>query len=339
MAHLLLILLLDLQQRGSTPTPEIVSLKGPPSPVLALAFGPDGKTLAAGNEAGDLELWDIQTRKVRVHLGKPVGDQVTCVAFSTDGKSLAVSNSRGRVMLWDIDKGRRRKLTQQEEPVTALAFSKDDRALFSFSPGLNQQVHESDLTTGRLSPLFQQRGCGAALLVSQDGKQLVSVTGQSTWIFPPNKSFVDVTVWDLQTARLRYSREWINGILLSTPPCLSPSAKTAAAYDCWAGSLRMWDVVGGVERKSIHVTPDRTPIVHLAFSPDDTLLAGALIGKTIRLWSVAQGEQQAVVYLDTQPVTLAFDLQGKTLASGNHDGRIKLWDISGRVPAPAKKVP
>ncbi|ALO05667.1 putative WD-40 repeat protein [Streptomyces venezuelae] len=69
---------------------------GTPVPVTALAFSPDGRTLAAGTQAGGIRLWDIPSRTV---IGEPLptsGDRVRTLAFSADGQSLHIQGASTR---------------------------------------------------------------------------------------------------------------------------------------------------------------------------------------------------------------------------------------------------
>ena len=79
-----------------------------------MAFSPDGKTLAWGEEPhapsedGAVTLWDVKAGKARAVLdGHKAGAR--CVAFSPDGRTLASADEFDfAVRLWDIPAPRRR---------------------------------------------------------------------------------------------------------------------------------------------------------------------------------------------------------------------------------------
>jgi WD40 repeat protein len=103
--------------------------------VYAVAFAPDGKSLAAGGEYDNtIRLWDLASgkpvREFEGHRG-PVGG----VTFTPDGRALASWSSWEReVRLWDTATGKeRRRLQGHEERVTGLAISPDGKLLASSS--------------------------------------------------------------------------------------------------------------------------------------------------------------------------------------------------------------
>src|SRR4051794_35230714 len=75
-------------------------------PVRALAFSPDGLTLAcAGRRDFGVALWDLVARESRVVIGTPKGT-ITSVAFSPDGGLLAFATSGGALEVWSLKKQR-----------------------------------------------------------------------------------------------------------------------------------------------------------------------------------------------------------------------------------------
>jgi WD40 repeat protein len=71
--------------------------------VTAVAFRPDGKTLATA-DSGSIYLWDLGTKR---WIAGPGGGNVSSVAFSPDGKTLATAgNAGGSTYLWDARTGR-----------------------------------------------------------------------------------------------------------------------------------------------------------------------------------------------------------------------------------------
>src|SRR4051794_7861218 len=58
--------------------------KGHTAAVLAVAFAPDGKTLASAGADGMAKLWDLVTSRVRADLAGHEG-RVGCIAFAPGG--------------------------------------------------------------------------------------------------------------------------------------------------------------------------------------------------------------------------------------------------------------
>src|SRR5260370_16086454 len=75
-------------------------------PVSAIAFSPDGKTLAT-SIGPKSAVWNVETGKELVSL-KNAGPSIYCFAFSPDGKTIAGGMEK-IIHLWDADTGKIQK--------------------------------------------------------------------------------------------------------------------------------------------------------------------------------------------------------------------------------------
>jgi WD40 repeat protein len=77
-------------------------LKGHKGRVEALAFSPDGATLATGSWDETVRLWDVPTGREKASYKWPVG-KIFSLAFAPDGLRLAAGGDEGKVVVWDVE--------------------------------------------------------------------------------------------------------------------------------------------------------------------------------------------------------------------------------------------
>ncbi|MER6574895.1 serine/threonine-protein kinase [Nonomuraea sp. NPDC001023] len=135
---------------------------------LAMAFSPDGSTLASGTN-----LLDLRTGQVTPLA--PVAVRPTALAFSPDGRTLAIGLGGGRVELWDV---RRRERAGSVE--TGPAPVRDLR----FSPGGDLLAIDAERTSlwdaGTLREVGQVGSWAEGLAFSQDGRRLRGVAADGS---------------------------------------------------------------------------------------------------------------------------------------------------------------
>jgi WD40 repeat protein len=138
----------------------------------ALAFAPDARTLASGNEDVTIRLWDTATGEGRGIL-QGHDRAVLTLAYSPDGRLLASGDFGGTVKLWDVDAEKERAtLTTSGNEVAALAFSPDSGTL---AVAVGSAVQLWEVGTGRLVACLEGHdGQVKCLAFSPDGTRLAS---------------------------------------------------------------------------------------------------------------------------------------------------------------------
>ena len=124
------------------------ALIGHTAEVRALAFHPDGKTIASTGADSQLFLWNVGTLQ-RVAQKQLVSGDGWSLAFSPDGKLLAVGTGNGSIELYDAVTLEiiGSPLTGHAGPVQSLAFSARGQTLYS--GGYDRKIKAWEVPSGK----------------------------------------------------------------------------------------------------------------------------------------------------------------------------------------------
>ncbi|MEV4362291.1 WD40 repeat domain-containing protein [Nonomuraea sp. NPDC049625] len=292
------------------------TLTGHQQGVTAVAFTPDGATIATGGADGTARLWDTATRR---QLGAPITRaKYDCssvrLAFSPDGRTLATA-CLDSVRFYDVVT--RRELGAQvkaEEVVTALAFNPDGRTLATGdSKGVVQQWDVATrLPHGAPMGRPDEGHAIHGVTYGRDGKILVTAGEDKT-----------ARLWDTATSR-QLGAPFTGHTQALGDVALSPDGSTLVTVS-WDRTGRVWDVA---TRKPKGMLKDRTAGYYsVAFSPDGTRIAtGGDSGRTV-VWDTASRQQLFTLWDNYASVDdIAFSPDGGVLAAASNDGVVRLAD-------------
>jgi WD40 repeat protein len=312
---------------GSEPKLE---LKGHKTLIRSIAFSPDGRILASGDNQRKIKLWDVASGKELATLDNG-GWSVYSVAFSPDGKTLAAADGGVAflaypcdVKLWDVQSMKvRATLHGHSDNVISVAYSPDGKVLVSGSR--DRLVRLWDTATGaERSVLRGHTGCVTSVAFSPDGKTIASGSTDET-----------LRLWDIATGKTLATLDetgWVTAL------AFNPNGKSLVSQGFSAldpSGLTVWDVA---ERKKVTtLTNAHSPCLSLAFTRDGTRLACGGTDGDVKLCDTATWRQTGVIGRanDLGVVAVAFAPDGKLLASASGNdgywGELKVWDVTAQA--------
>jgi WD40 repeat protein/transcriptional regulator with XRE-family HTH domain len=286
------------------------------STVSALAFSPDGGTLATGCWDGAIKLWDLESDTL---LWTSWQTNIQRLAWSPDGRTLACSGADAVIQLLEVHGGTHlQTLSGHSGPVYALAWSPDGSLLAS--GGLDGRIQLWDFSGAQSDPSVRMLQGHSdwifSLAFTPDGGTLASASWNGT-----------VKLWDVESQRVRETVSGHSGQVWAV--AWSPDGSTMASCE-WDKTIWLWDIERSTYRAVLH---GHSAGVHgLAFTPDSRCLLSGGDDGTLRVWDVESG--QCVRIMQGYAASLydvAWSPDGTRLASAGSDLLVTIWDGGGKT--------
>lgn len=303
-------------------------LTGHTGAVDGVDYCPDGKQIATSSVDGTVRLWEVGTWKeqsiLRIH-----DRELHALAYSPGGRSLATVGWDGVVKLWDLPHRQYgRPLTTGRNNPKKLLFRPDQEVLAMLlapapqnnRPGFIEYIHPR---TGDYVRNFSKQTIGY---------NDFAFSSDSRWLAHDASHLVQIC--DAQTGAVVRTLEGHACEVVSVAFVPQRPLLVSVARD---GMARLWNHETGVLLQEFTTSLDSC--TQLAVSPDARHLAFAAKDGRIACWSLhdqqAMGPELTWLAHPGGTHTLAFHPHDGTLASGGHDGSVRLWNATNRQEAKA----
>lgn len=289
------------------------------APVTALAFGPDGKTLAVGTYR-EVQFWSLESRTLTGRwTGHP--DTIRGLVYSKDGKMLAAaggsSGSGGEVRLWDVAASKElRTLGDDTDSVNAVAFSPDGTRLVTGSA--DKLIKTWETATGKPIAIGKDHSDAVwGVAWSPDGKYLASCGADRS-----------VKVWDAAGMKRLYSLSGHEDVVFSVEFNADGKTLVTASADRTA---RVWNY--GPEGGSAAATlaGHGANVMNASFAPKGGIVtaSGDMLVKT---WENGGSNRRTFTGAKDWVYVARASLDGKIVAGGTWDGTVLLWNAADGKP-------
>lgn len=280
------------------------------SPVTAVSFSPDGQTIAAADEAGDVHLWNRQGQRQRLLEGN--GQRISALHFSPDGTALFAdaAETLGNAQFWELTDYTEYQAPSQDD-ATAAAFSSDGQMIISGNDA--GRVRLWDRHGGPVARLYP-RQVGPVTSVGWNGPTIVSgdETGRiSLW---NNKGTALGQLWagaSIRTLRLDQNGQRI----------ISQDQNRQQAF-LWDNQRQTWNqFLLGTTRtvQSADLSSDQQIVAN--GKTDGSLTLRPLDPQNRRFLSQSFVGHQGTIN------AVAFSADNRTVMTGGEDGTVRLWAV------------
>ena len=289
--------------------------------VTAVSFLGSPRKLAAGNEHGDILLWDLPEqpgnevppprRLLKGHI-----NFVTALAVTPDGRWLISASYDHTVRLWD--------LSAEAEGNVAVVMEPKQKA----------QQRAGRKPGEKPPPVQVEQQIEASVRTAHgDWVRGMSLNGDGTRLLTGDERGLAV-LWDIpggKELRRWQVPGWLQGVALSRDAKQMATCEFATRYALFKNAAKLWDPATGEMKADLSQPCPRAACA--GFSPDGTLVATGMGGEwepaRVCIIDVATGKKLRELPGHKHGVhSILFHPDGKHLLTSGRDTCVRIWQIA-----------
>ena len=289
-----------------------------PDSIRRVVFSPDGTSLAVEHYAW-IRIYDADTLKMRMEIGRNGRDYMGAIAYSPDGSVLATGSGKGSVNLWDPVTGKKRQtLTSHSRPLLGLTFSANGKLMAACGWGSGDVKLWDTSTWKERITIKAPTSTLQPMALSIDGSRLAVAGDDGSIRFWNAKTGQQAGVIQAHSRAISYV-------------AYSPDGKTLASASA-DRTTRIWDAKTGQAMGTL--SGHTHAVVALAFTSDSKMLASTSFDHSIILWDAAGRIQQRIEMPRLNKssygaISVAFSRDGRLMAAIDHD-TLRVWVAARR---------
>ncbi|MEG5049904.1 MULTISPECIES: nSTAND1 domain-containing NTPase [unclassified Microcoleus] len=255
--------------------------------------------------------WVRERDRIKVH-----NNYVQSVSFSPDGKMLASAGYDNKVKLWNLEGNQKKSIPLQEnfqhnKTVFSVTFSPDSQTIASASFDKTVKLWNRD-GTPKGSPLLHSKEV-LAVAFNPKGDKIATGDDNGT-----------VTIWDLKENK-KTNFKAHNGLIYSLSFSPDGNLLSTGSSDKTA---KLWTLDPKAKNKKLKVVQHSDVVYSVSFSSNGEIASACLDG-TVKL-EKTDGSLIRELKGESGFTSVTFSHDGKIIAAGRLDGKVQLWDTSGK---------
>ncbi len=287
------------------------------SSVEAVAFSPDGKTLATVNQHNRIRLWDIHTgmEKMVIHEDEINYARGPRLSFSPDGNSVGASlldqNGRhNKIYSWDTHTGELQKVigdVSNDYVCLALTFSSEGKLFTVSRHWHNRDLHIRDFRIDEDFVVYKGHiGFIKLATVSDDNTVMASASKDGT-----------ILLWEIGSGKLLNTIKGHTNAVTAIALCNETETLVTAHFE---QPLQRWDLSTFQHKDTLQVEKDYLFPAGITFSPDKSILIGG-DDRYIWLWDTKTQKRKLIQLQERSSFeTIVFSPDGHTLMFASRYG-------------------